>query len=52
MRKSILNKNTKDDDKMLHTQYKKSLFGFHDKLWNLLLGKFSKVISICGGNTK
>ena len=50
MRKSVLNKNTKDDNKMLHTQYRKSLFGFYDKLLNLLLSKFSKVTSICYGN--
>ena len=50
MRKSVLNKNTKDDNETLHTQYRKSLFGFYDKLLNLLLSKFSKVTSICGGN--
>ena len=46
MRKSFLNKNTKDDNKMLHTQYRKSLFGFYDKLLKFLLSKLSKVTSI------
>ena len=50
MRKSVLNKSTKDDNETLHTQYRKSLFGFYDKLLNLLLSKFSKVTSICDGN--
>ena len=50
MRKSFLNKNTKDDNKMLYTQYEKLLFPFYVKLLKLLLRTSSKVTSKGGGN--